>query len=88
MTTLTVNIDKATNAKDIIKYLKSLNCVKSIALEKHTINKTDTNWAVVGRPASDEELDTLFDAMDNDPDEGITSNQMVESVKKWKKKYA
>lgn len=79
MTTLTVTIDDSDNVKDIIKYLKSFDCVKTVSISKKTPKKTQ-NFAIAGNPASDKELEVLISAMEQDSDKGINTLQLKSKV--------
>lgn len=64
MTTIIVNIDSDTNAKDLANVLKNLTYVKSVKYYKIQENieeiLTEENWVKPGRPATDEEFNALL----------------------------
>lgn len=80
MTTLTVNIDNQTNAKSLAAYLRSLGYVKSV-----TINKVKNLQDDLILPGAKIDVDALFEEMDCDNDEGISTKQLEKEIAQWSK---
>lgn len=86
MTTLKISVENQSDAKTLAKFLRTLGYVKSVSFEKPAKPLTGEDWILPGRPATDTEIEHLLDAMDKDPDEGYTTEQMLAHLEEWKKK--
>jgi hypothetical protein len=93
MKTLLVDIESASNLQAFLKVVENLDFVKSVKLVELDVDETDNssvkepsgayNWINPSRPASENELDELLDAMENSVGEHST-----EDVRQRLKKYA
>lgn len=85
MTRITVDIDNQSNAKVLATFLRSLGYVKSVSVAKPVKPLTEEDWILPGRPAGNDEIEQLLDAMDKDTDEGITTEQLEKEIAQWNK---
>ncbi|MCF8366687.1 MAG: hypothetical protein K9H16_12940 [Bacteroidales bacterium] len=92
MKTLLVDIENANNLKAFLNAVEKLGFVKSVKLVELDVNETDIssvkepsgeyNWINPSRPASENEIDELIDAMENPVGEHPTED-VRKSLKKW-----
>jgi len=84
MTTLQVNISNKTQAKKVAQYLRKLEYVDAVSMVDEFKPIADDEWMIPGRPATEAEMDKMFDAMDKQGKEGISSATLKKKIAKWK----
>jgi hypothetical protein len=85
MTTLKVKIDNQSDAKALATFLRTLGYVKSVSIEKPEDVISDMDWILPGRPATESEIELLFNEMDKDDETGITTEELKEDMAQWNK---
>ncbi|NJK93798.1 MAG: hypothetical protein HC905_01680 [Bacteroidales bacterium] len=86
MITLKVKIKNQSDAKVLARFLRTLEYVKSVSFEKPEKPLADEDWILPGRPATETEIKQLFEDMDKDGDEGITTQQLKKEIAQWSKR--
>lgn len=76
-----VNISDPKQGMQIANSIKSLAGVKGVEIKDDTLSEKD--WIKPGRPATDEEIEALAKAMDEDDDEGISTQQLKAELHEW-----
>jgi hypothetical protein len=86
MTILKVTTDSKAHARQLAKFLKTIEYVRNISVEEQKDFLLEEDWIIPGRNATDAELDQLLVNMDKDDDTGLTTEQMLSELKTWKRK--
>lgn len=86
MTTIRVTISNTSKAKILMTFLRTLGYVKDVSIEEDLKPLTAEDWILPGRPATEAEIDALIEEMENDADEGYTTEEMESFLEEWKKK--
>lgn len=80
-----INTDTDENAQNLVKYLLSVEYVKSVEIEDTSNPIENEDWALPGRPATDDELEQLAEGMINEEGQ-ISTEELRSKMKEWKKR--
>jgi phage terminase small subunit len=80
---LIINTDSDAKGKELAKFLRSVKYVKSVELDDMDTPLTEEDWIKPGRPATEEEMEAMAKAMDEDSDEGIPTDQLKKEMRQW-----
>ncbi|MFP4060056.1 MAG: hypothetical protein ACLFUC_06195 [Bacteroidales bacterium] len=78
---LIINIDSDKHGKELAKFLRSVEYVKSVEFDNTDIPLTEDDWCMPGRSATDKEIEELAEAMDSE-EGGIESKDFFNNLRK------
>jgi len=80
---LVVNTDSDKHGRELAKFLRRVKYVKSVELRDFHSTLNEEEWIKPGRPATEPELESLAQAMEEDSDDGISTEQLKNEMHQW-----
>lgn len=80
---LVIDTDSDQHGRELAKFLRSVEYVNSVEFGDSHSPLNEEEWIRPGKPATQSEIETLAKDMEEDSDEGISTEQLKIEMRQW-----